>query len=223
MNRYTDRKEDVINNPRRLQFLNRWGNVILACALGCYLLSLFFLLQIKLATFLVALIPLAIAVLYSVLRLKRVLFIKNLSVSSGILCAVLIVFVTYNNYTMFSLLLAAFFFLTILINTIIFDVKDIEGDKLENIHTIPGTYGLRNTKIICYMLLATSIFFIPGLLVFTRKSLLLIAYSLYIGLYTTYADGPEHLPSWFYGIFVDGEYLFLLVCCGIFFVIPQIV
>ena len=215
MNRYTDRKEDIINNPFRFQYLERFGKATLSIAIGLYLLSLFFLLQLNLATFLIALLPIFIAIIYSVFRLKRVFLLKNISVSLGILCSVLIVMVTFNDFTIFSLLLSSFFFLNFLINTIIFDVKDIEGDVRYGIGTLPGKYGLKKTKMVCYALLLVSVLLIPVLISFTQKSYLLLAYVLYIGLYVTFADDPDKLPSWYYGIFVDGENLFLCACCGI--------
>jgi 4-hydroxybenzoate polyprenyltransferase len=214
INRYTDRKEDIVNNPRRFRFLDRYGKATLIIAAGLYLISLIFLLQLKLASFLIALLPIFIAILYSVLRLKRVFLLKNISVALGLVCAVFIVLVTFGDFTIFSLLLAAVFFLTFLVNTII---KDIEGDVRYNISTLPGKYGLRKTKIICYFLLLVSALLIPGLVLFTPRSYLLFPYALYIGVYITFADDPDNLPSWYYGIFVDGENLFLAACCGITF------
>jgi 4-hydroxybenzoate polyprenyltransferase len=218
MNRYTDRKEDIVNNPRRFRFVDRYGKATLIIAAGFYLISLIFLLQLKLASFLIALLPMFIAILYSVFRLKRVFLLKNISVSLGLLCAVFIVLVTFGDFTIFSLLLTAFFFLTFLVNTIICDIKDVKGDIRFNISTLPGKFGLRKTKIICYFLLLVSALLIPGLVLFTPRSYLLLAYALYIGVYITFADDPDNLPSWYYGIFVDGENLFLSACCGIVFV-----
>ena len=215
MNRYTDRKEDIINNPYRFRYVERFGKATLSIAVGLYLLSLFFLLQLKPATFFIALLPMFIAILYSVFRLKRVFLIKNVFVSLGILCAVFIVLVTFNDFTIFSLVLASFFFLNFLINTIIFDIKDVEGDVRYDISTLPGKYGLKKTKMVCYTLLLVSVLLIPELISFTQKSYLLLAYVLYIGLYITFADDPDKLPSWYYGIFVDGENLFLSACCSI--------
>jgi 4-hydroxybenzoate polyprenyltransferase len=194
-----------------------WKSNSYHCSRAVYHLP-FFLLQFKLAAFLIALLPVFIAILYSVFRLKRVFLLKNISVSSGLLCAVLIVLVTFSDFTLFSLLLAAFFFLAFLVNTIIYDIKDIEGDVRYNISTLPGKYGLRKTKMVCYFLLLVSVLLIPVLISFTPRSYPLLAYALYIGVYITFADNPDNLPSWYYGIFVDGENLFLSACCGIAFV-----
>jgi 4-hydroxybenzoate polyprenyltransferase len=218
LNRYTDREEDIINNPHRLWFLERYGKATLTIAAGLYIISLFFLLQLKLAAFVIALLPLIIAILYSMFRLKKVFLLKNISVSSGLLCAVLIVFVIFGDFTIFSLLLAVFFFLAFLVNTIICDIKDIEGDVRYNISTLPGIYGLRKTKMVCYFLLLLGALMIPALILFTPRSYLLLVYSLYTGIYIAFADNPGNLPLWYYGIFVDGENLFLSACCGIVFV-----
>jgi 4-hydroxybenzoate polyprenyltransferase len=215
MNRFTDRKEDIVNNPRRFHYLDSYGKATLTIAAGLYLFSLFLLFQSKLSTFLVALLPLFIAILYSIFRLKRVFLLKNISVSLGILCAVFIVLVHFDDVTVYSLLLALFFLLGFLINTIVYDIKDIEGDLKYNIKTLPVQYGLEKTKIVCYMLLFASVLLIPVLISFNPASYLLLFYSCYIGLYITFADNPDKLPPWYYGIFVDGEYLLLGACCGI--------
>jgi 4-hydroxybenzoate polyprenyltransferase len=215
MNRFTDRKEDIVNNPRRFHYLDSYGKATLTIAAGLYLFSLFLLFQSKLSTFLVALLPLFIAILYSIFRLKRVFLLKNISVSLGILCAVFIVLVHFDDFSVFSLLLALFFLLGFLINTIVYDIKDIEGDLKYNINTLPVQYGLEKTKIVCYMLLFASVLLIPVLISFNPTSYLLLFYSCYIGLYITFADNPDKLPPWYYGIFVDGEYLLLGACCGI--------
>jgi len=223
MNRYTDRSEDAINNPLRFQYLYRYGEATLLIAVGIYLICLFFLFRLKPATFFIALLPIFIAIFYSVIRLKRVFLIKNISVSVGILCAVLIVLVTFNDFTIFSLLLILFLFPTFLINTIIFDIKDIEGDTRYNINTIPSEYGLKITKMVCYTLLLLSVLFIPALISFTQRSYLLLVYVLYIGLYITFADNPGNLPLWYYGIFVDGESLFLCAWCGVFAALNMVI
>jgi 4-hydroxybenzoate polyprenyltransferase len=215
MNRFTDRKEDIVNNPRRFQYLDSYGKATLTIAAGLYLFSLFLLFQSKLSTFLVALLPLFIAILYSIFRLKRVFLLKNISVSLGILCAVFIVLVHFDDVTVYSLVLALFFLLGFLINTIVYDIKDIEGDLKYNINTLPVQYGLEKTKIVCYMLLFASVLLVPVLISFNPTSYLLLFYSCYIGLYITFADNPDKLPPWYYGIFVDGEYLLLGACCGI--------
>jgi 4-hydroxybenzoate polyprenyltransferase len=215
MNRFTDRKEDIVNNPRRFHYLDSYGKATLTIAAGLYLFSLFLLFQSKLSTFLVALLPLFIAILYSIFRLKRVFLLKNISVSLGILCAVFIVLVHFDDVTVYSLVLALFFLLGFLINTIVYDIKDIEGDLKYNINTLPVQYGLEKTKIVCYMLLFASVLLVPVLISFNPTSYLLLFYSCYIGLYITFADNPDKLPPWYYGIFVDGEYLLLGACCGI--------
>jgi 4-hydroxybenzoate polyprenyltransferase len=215
LNRYTDRGEDMVNSPLRFQYIDRYGKATLGSATGLYLLSLFFVLQMSWFTFLTALLPLFIAIFYSVFRLKRVFLVKNVAVSSGVLCAVMIVLVNFNDFTRFSIGLVLFFFLVILVNTIVYDIKDVEGDSRYRINTLPVRYGLKKTKMVCYLLLAGSVFCIPLLISFNPRFLPLLAFSPYLGSYIAFSGRPYHLPSWFYGIFVDGEYIFVLACCGI--------
>lgn len=222
MNRFTDRKEDAVNNPLRSRFRDRYGRATLVLAAGLYILSLGFLRIASPAAFLIAVLPPVIAILYSVFRLKRVFLIKNISVSLGILCAVLIVPGYFSDFTVFSLLLSLFFFISFLINTIVYDIKDIEGDVAYGIHTLPATVGLRKTKMVCYALLLIDVLVIPALIPFNPASSLLFLYALYIGLYITFADDPGRLPDWYYGIFVDGEFSFLCACCGVAFLVVML-
>jgi 4-hydroxybenzoate polyprenyltransferase len=95
--------------------------------------------------------------------LKKILFIKNLS------CALLVSFSTYftglscinqcvninayiNIYIFY--LLSTFIFLGSLYNELLLDIIDKDGDKHNNINTIPVVYGLNNSwnlaKIILY-------------------------------------------------------------------------
>jgi 4-hydroxybenzoate polyprenyltransferase len=223
MNRFTDRNEDIINNPRRFRFIDRYGKASLSIAAVLYLYSLAVLLGSDVPTFLVAVLPVVIAILYSVFRLKRVFLAKNIAVASAALCSVAIVLVYFRDFTPYSLLLALFFFLGFLINTIIFDIKDIRGDLQYRIATIPAAWGIRTTKIICSILLVLNAIIPPFLARGSPVSLILCLYTVYLGLYIAYADDPGTLPSWYYGIFVDGECLFLGACFAFFIMVSPII
>jgi 4-hydroxybenzoate polyprenyltransferase len=222
MNRFTDRNEDIINNPRRFRFIDRYGKASLSIAAALYLYSLAVLLYSDVPTFLVAVLPVVIAILYSVFRLKRVFLAKNIAVASAALCSVAIVLVYFRDFAPYSLILAVFFFLGFLINTITFDIKDIRGDLQYQIATIPAAWGVQTTKIICYILLVLNGFIPPVLAAWYPVSLILYLYTVYLGLYIAFADDPSKLPSWYYGIFVDGECLFLGSCFALFIIVSPI-
>ena len=209
MNRFTDRNEDLINNPQRFRYIDRYGRMTLVVAATLYLLSLGWLLRLDLSTFIVAVLPVVIAVLYSVFRLKRMFLAKNISVSSGAVCSSLIVLFYFHDFSPFSLELSLFFFVSFLINTIVFDIKDIAGDARYHICTLPSVCGLQKTKIACSALLLVNLLLIPVLASSNPDALLLLSFIFYIGLYIAFAGDPRHLPPWFYGIVVDGEFLFL--------------
>jgi len=215
MNRFTDRREDSINNPRRLRYIDRYGKATFIIAAGLYCASLAWLLLTDIPSFLVALLPLVLAVLYSVFRLKRVFLAKNIVVASGALCSVALVLVYFRDITPYSVMLSLFFFLGFLTNTIIYDIKDIRGDLQYRIATIPAVYGVQVTKILCFALLLSDGLLVPALASWNPAAGLLILYTLYLGIYTAFAGDPEKLPSWYYGIFVEGECLFLGACFGI--------
>ena len=215
LNRITDREEDRINDPRRSLYQARHGTATLAFASVLYMASLVVLLFLKVSMFFVALLPVIIGLLYSVGRLKSRLILKNIAITAGTICSVLIVLVAFDDLTAFSILLVVFLSLVTLINTIIFDLKDIEGDRRCGIRTVPVIAGVRLTKVCCFALLAASVMMVPLLVSFTSRSYLLLGMIVYIGVYVAFAGAPDQLPRWYYGLFVDGQALFLAICCGI--------
>jgi len=211
MNRITDREEDAINLPDRARFPHRIRIILLVVSCFFYVLFLMIVLQKNLLSFAVGLLPLVIAFLYSVLRLKRVFVLKNILIAAACGASVLIVPAYYENWTVICGMIFLFFFLMVFINTIIFDIKDIRGDSVCGIQTLPVLLGIRATKYICYILLAAAFIVLLSLVSLNRDSILLIPYTCIIAIYTHYAPESEHSPSWYFGVLVDGEFLILLL------------
>ena len=217
-NRFTDIHEDSINLPERVTFIRNFGKVILLIALFLYIVSLALVASGSTIAGIVAVIPVIIAVLYSYFRLKKIFLIKNILISTGGVCSVLVAGTYYSVFSATMFFLTVLVFNSIFVNTLIFDVKDMKGDKACNIQTIPTRYGLRRTKYCCYLLLISlfliTIYFITEDLRFS----IFLPFLGYIMSYTYFLKDPDQYPEWYFGLYVDGEYVFLLLLIIIFFV-----
>ena len=210
MNRLTDKEEDAINQPGRIRFPRRIRITFLVVSLVFYVLLEDIVFQKNFLTFAIALVPVIIAILYSIFRLKRFFLVKNLSIAMALGASVLIVPAYYDNWSGIWGWLFLFFFLIVLTNSILFDFKDIRGDRACGIHTLPVILGFPATRYFCYALIAAAFIVIIPLMLMNRESILLIPCAGTIALSTIYAPESENPPWWYFGVLVEGEMWILL-------------
>jgi 4-hydroxybenzoate polyprenyltransferase len=110
------------------------------------------------------------------------------------------------------LFLAGYLTAMLTIAAVVFDIKDIEGDRAEGIRTVPNTYGVRATRWVTAAATALVGLVVLGVVLggfLPRRYLLLESFTLYVLLYCPLATtGRDPL---FYGLVVDGEHLFLAI------------
>ncbi|MEM5771824.1 MAG: UbiA family prenyltransferase [Candidatus Aenigmatarchaeota archaeon] len=165
LNRVADINEDKINFPERIKFWERYGKKLILIG------SIFFIITIIINSFhnvlstILIIFPFLCVFSYSFFRLKNILLIKNLVVALG--WAVIPLFAsTYMSSPNLLLITVCsiIVFFAVLINTIIFDIKDIKGDRISGVRTIPSIYGISFTKklgiFLDIMLFLVIIFFI---------------------------------------------------------------
>ena len=146
-NRFTDLAEDEQNVPRRANFIERHGRALLAVGLVLYLAATVVAVIQNVPGAPAMGIPLLVAVLYSVVGLKRVLLVKNLLVGLSWGLIPLGVGVYYEAlWTTDVLFMCAFVTTVLTIAAVVFDIKDIEGDRAEGIRTLPVVVGPRVTR-----------------------------------------------------------------------------
>ena len=211
INRLTDRNEDKINQPNRIRFPHRIRITLVVISLIIYILLLGIVFQNNFLSFTIALLPLVIAILYSHFRLKRFFLVKNISIATAVCVSVLIVPAYYDHWAGDWGILFLFFFFMVLTNTILFDIKDIKGDSVFGIHTLPVRFGVTATKKICCFLVGAAFFLIIPLFFMNHESILLIPFVCTLVLATIYAPESENPPWWYFGFLVDGEYWILLL------------
>ena len=211
VNRFTDLEEDEKNVPRRASFTKRYGRVLLATGVGLYVAAIAAAVALGLPGALYLLLPLVVVALYSVGGIKQVFLVKNLFV--GFAWGVIPLGVGYyygRLWTLEILVLAGYVTAMITVAAVIFDVKDIEGDRQEGIATVPNRLGTVATRRYSQAANAAIAATVVGLVVGTGLSvefLALLAMNGYVACYIPFAArdrGPLY-----YGFVVDGEHVFL--------------
>jgi 4-hydroxybenzoate polyprenyltransferase len=159
LNRVTDVHEDFISHTERVFFAKEYGKIMVTSAILAYFIVFMFLYPLGNTALLLAVLPLVAGLLYGVKwmphgllrgykRLKEILVIKNTLIALVWAVVVVGLGVVYGrldiNITVVSVF--AFVLVKVLINTIVFDIRDVEGDKRKNITTIPHIVGIEQTK-----------------------------------------------------------------------------
>jgi 4-hydroxybenzoate polyprenyltransferase len=156
LNRKTDESEDAINHSKRYEFTKKYEKLLFSTAIGAYVLALALSWLYGPAVVLISAIPLISGLIYSTPifprsfsfhRLKEIPVAKSLlvAVAWALPPALLPVYITGSIPGMITLAVILFFFSLVFINTVLFDMRDVEGDRLTGVRTIPVCIGIPNT------------------------------------------------------------------------------
>lgn len=215
-NRFSDIVEDEINAPNRVNFIKRHGKIFLYGSLVLFIGSIIYGLFVQPMTALFMAFPILIGALYSFAGLKKFFLVKNLTVGLGWASLPMINASYYQTYSVSIICFAIFVGVTWLINSIIFDVKDIAGDKANGVITLPVRWGLKKTKLFCVMLNVCLLGFLATLLILNVLPAIfaiLFLLNAHIFSYILLAK-PTNNPL-FYGLFVDGEFIAVTMVFGL--------
>lgn len=157
LNRKTDEEEDSINHLERFSFTKKYENTLYYSALIAYLVSLLFAMSHGIKALLITSIPLISGILYSCVwmpkelkyrRLKEIPGVKNfvVAIAWALTPTLLPAQFTSTGESMASFVIGAYFFSLVFINSVICDMRDIEGDAFSGVDTIPVMLGAQNTK-----------------------------------------------------------------------------
>jgi len=170
----------------------------------------------------VILFPLFLGALYSLKlnskfpRLKDITGVKNITIALSWSAGTTFLPVIYLSEKRFLLIIMVFyfFFLKSCINSIIFDVRDIEGDRRNNIRTIPVLLGKDKTRKLLLILNTT---LIPWLIIsyyedfFHKYIFILICVILYGYWYILYFSGDGIKKGKEMDLLVDGEFIMITI------------
>ena len=160
LNKLTDIKEDSVNVPDRAGFIEKNKRFVTWATIVSYIaaLSLSFL-QNPLSVF-VILFPFCMGIVYSIkilgFRLKDITGIKNIVVALpwAVIGTFLPLAISFREFVVI-LLIFYLFFIKCFINTVLFDIRDIEGDRMSGVRTIPVVFGRKKTKNLLLILNST--------------------------------------------------------------------
>jgi 4-hydroxybenzoate polyprenyltransferase len=159
LNRKTDENEDSINHSHRYAFTKKYEKILYSSGIGAYLLALVISCFYGITVILISAIPLLSGVIYSMplfpkrfkyRRLKEVPVAKSLlvAIAWALPPALLPLYVSGTPPSLVTLAVILFFFSLVFINTVLFDIRDVEGDRASGVRTIPVLLGIPRTKIL---------------------------------------------------------------------------
>lgn len=221
VNRVSDFEEDRISHPERTAHLEGRRRSLLWIAAASFSIGYGLAFLRNLVFFIGLLVPLALAVAYSVgssrtkrvfgvSRLKEGLLVKNITISFGWALIPLLVGLYYLEVPAAVLALAPFIFLRLMVNTVFFDQRDVEADREFGVRTLPGVMGVEKSWRVMDLLDVGSGVYLVALVaagvlhVFVGALSLFVPYSIIYRLYAR--KSPRHQDS-VRDLAADGEYI----------------
>jgi len=224
LNKLTDIKEDSVNVPERAGFIEKNKHSVIRAAIVSYIAALSISFLQNPFAILIILFPFCIGIVYSIkisnFRLKDITGIKNIviALSWSVAGTFLPLAVSFCDCILISLIFY-FFFTKLFINTVIFDVRDIEGDGMSGVKTIPVVFGRQKTKNLLLVLNST---LIPWLAFsyhagFFHQYLFVLIFAITYGYWYILhfcKDGIKRGKSM--DLLVDGEWIPVVILCFLF-------
>jgi 4-hydroxybenzoate polyprenyltransferase len=227
MNRLTDKDEDAVNSPERASLVNGNEKILGLAVAFSYIGAIALGALENIFAMLILLFPLCSGIAYNVKissklpRLKDIFGVKNTIVALS--WAVITTLLPLVNSCKVSLILVIslfyFFFIKSFINTVLYDIRDIEGDKKNGIITIPVGIGKQNTKKLLRILTSSLLVMSFALLLINQISfgifitMAFCAFNAYWYIDYTYNNDKLHkikMP-----LLINGEWFFVLAACYI--------
>jgi 4-hydroxybenzoate polyprenyltransferase len=220
INRISDFDQDAVSHPDRTAYLRRRLGGLKVISAACFVVGYLLALVRSLVFFGGLLVPLGLALLYSVgskrmkgalgiSRLKEATLVKNVTVSFAWSLVPVLVGLYYLQLPLTIFALAPFIFLRLMVNTIFFDQRDMEADAAFGVKTLPVTMGLTGSSRVMDVLDIVSGLYIVGVVgtgmvpIFAGALFVFVPYSF---VYRFYARSGKHRDS-LRDFAADGEYL----------------
>ncbi|MGZ4864081.1 MAG: UbiA family prenyltransferase [Halobacteriota archaeon] len=217
LNKVTDLEEDSINLPNRARFVKKNRDLLLFVSLESINIAVVLAFFSNPYAIVLVLFPFYIGALYSIgvrrLRIKNVLLVKNIiAAATCTVAAVLLPLAVHVDIPLIVLMVAYFIFLKLFINSVLFDVRDIEGDRKAGVQTIPVSLGRKKTRNLLLLLNSTLIVWIAFSLfqgLFYPYHFVLILSVLYGYWYILRFTRATAKTSRLLDLLVDGEWMIL--------------
>jgi len=209
--------EDYKRMQNRSIFIYNNKNLILFGIFISYISAFIFTLITNLYALIIIHFPLLIGMIYSRkifnVRLKNIIGIKNIVVAlSWTIIGTFLPLVINSKEIIIIFFVFYYIFIKLLINTIIFDIRDIKGDSMNGVITIPVFLGLKKSKNLLLILNSTLILWlIFSNNLFYKYFYILIFTIIYGYLYILYFCKNNKMIGKSLDIFVDGEFIIIFI------------
>jgi len=221
MNRSAEMDKDIASHPERTNYLASRKKALPGVVAASFLIGYALAATVSLVFFVALLVPLALSLLYSVgskrlvgligaRTLKQKLLLKNVSISLGWSLIPILVGFYFGAFDLPLLLLSPFIFLRLMTNTIVFDIRDTEGDRENGVRTLPTELGVSRSFDVVGAIDAISaiylILLLAGSLVPTY-ALTLFALPIYSAIYRGFAMRSNANLNFICDVVADAEYV----------------
>lgn len=160
LDKVADMDKDAANLPERLNFLKGRKNLATGYAFTAYSLAIAIVLLNMPLALPILIFPLAVNLIYgskpisSLPRLKDLPFIKNFIVAITWALGTALLPAMHSNYVSVITMACVFYFMLIktFIDTVLYDIRDVKGDRESGVKTIPVLIGPRKTIAILLLL-----------------------------------------------------------------------
>jgi 4-hydroxybenzoate polyprenyltransferase len=219
INRGSEVSEDRISNPLRTGYLVKRSRYLTPISIACFVVGYSIAAFSGYIFFFALLVPLALALIYSVetkklqrfigaRRLKDKLLVKNIVISLSWSLIPIFVGLYFKSFPLVLLAFAPFIFLRIMPNTIFFDLRDVKSDAQYGVRTYPVVFGSSMTYRLMDaldILSASYLIVLAGLSLFPLYSIILIVLPAYSVVYRWFSRRPH--PDWEFlsTVVADGE------------------
>jgi 4-hydroxybenzoate polyprenyltransferase len=221
MNRSAEMDQDLVSHPERTTYLARRRKALPVVVAGSFLIGYALAATVSLIFFVALLVPLALSLLYSVgskqlvrligtSKLKQRLLLKNVSIAFGWSLIPILVGLYFGGFNLALLLLAPFIFLRLMTNTIIFDIRDTEGDRENSVRTLPTELGVARSFSVVGVIDALSAVYLIALLLagaVPSFTLTLMILPIYSTIYRGFAMQSNANLSFICDVIADAEYI----------------
>lgn len=211
VNRFTDLSVDAHNVPSRAAFTRRYGAFLFIGGLTWYLATMGVAVATGVPWAEYLWLPPLVGGLYSTRTVQQWLVAKNVLVGLGWACVPIGVGIYYDAIWIPEILVVALVTAVVLtVAAMVFDVKDIPGDRAAGVRTVATECGpawVHRIAVATCLVVAVAVLGALEVGFLPARFLALLVFPGYVAGYSRFAT-TDRSPL-FYGFVVDGEHLFL--------------
>ncbi|MCQ8903574.1 MAG: UbiA family prenyltransferase [Methanothrix sp.] len=161
LDKLVDLDRDVSNMPARKQFLYSRRKIFMGLALSAYITAALIMVYVRPQALPLVFVPVIANAFYGMRllpwlpRLKDIPVMKNVVVGSAWAVVTVLIPVLDGGYSSPWILVLYFIFIKTFIDTVLYDIRDLAGDRLSGVRTMPVILGEMPTVLLLLILNTT--------------------------------------------------------------------